>query len=389
MKQYNFDEIIERKGSGAIKTDLLKERFGADDLIPLWVADMDFKTPDFIRDTIEERCRQGILGYPTTPGNYYQEIIRWQERIHQWNVRQEWIEFIPGVVKGLALCTLHFTQPGDKIIIQPPVYYPFRTVPESMGRTIVNNPLKEKDGVYSMDLEQLESIIDKDCKLLILCNPHNPVGITWEKETLQDLAEICHRHNILVVSDEIHADMGLFGHKHTPFATVSEMAEQNCICLAAPSKTFNMAGVVSSYTIIPNDTIRRSFYHFLQITELSQMHTFAGIACAAAYAKGEDWMRQMLAYVEANIQFVDQYLKENIPEIKAIVPQASFLIWLDCRSLKLDQTQLAAHFVDKARLALNNGVSFGPGGEGFMRLNAGCPRKTLEKAMKRLAESLK
>lgn len=388
MTQYNFDEIVERKGSGAIKTDVLKERFGADDLIPLWVADMDFRTPDFILKTIEERCKKGILGYPSTPSNYYEEITKWQQKRHHWNIEREWIEFIPGVVKGLALCTMHFTRPGDKIIIQPPVYYPFRTVPENMGRTIVNNPLKEENGFYSMDLEQLESVIDKDCKMLILCNPHNPIGITWDKKTLQALAEICRRHDILVVSDEIHGDMALFGHKHIPFASVSNAAEQNSITLSAPSKTFNMAGIVSSYSIIPNKEIRQSFYHFLQITELSQMHTFAGITCAAAYSQGDNWLQQMLAYVEKNILFVDQYIQKNIPQIKCFIPQASFLVWLDCRRLGLSQPELTSLFVNKAKLALNSGSTFGPGGEGFMRMNVGSSRAVLQKALESLSMAL-
>lgn len=385
MEQYNFDEVIERRGTGAIKTDLLKERFGEADLLPMWVADMDFRTPGFIMDAIRERCDSGILGYPSPPPDYRREIVAWQQKIHQWKVSEEWIEFIPGVVKGIALCVMHFTRPGDKIIIQPPVYSPFRAVPENMGRTVVDNPLKEKDGVYSMDLEHLESVIDERCKMLILCNPHNPIGITWSRETLQVLAEICARRNILVIADEIHADMALFGHKHIPFSSVSETAAQNNITLMAPSKTFNMAGVVSSYSIVPNEEIRRDFYHFLRVTELSQMHTFAGVACAAAYAEGENWLRRMLAYLEGNILFADQYLRENIPGIKAIIPQASFLIWLDCRELGLSQGDLVDLFVGKAKLALNNGVSFGSGGEGFMRLNVGCPRAVVRKALQQLS----
>lgn len=388
MKRYDFNEILDRKGSGALKTDVLKERFGADDLIPLWVADMDFRTPDFVIEAIEERCRQGILGYPIVPPGYYNEIMRWQQKMHQWDIDKEWIEFIPGIVKGLALCTMHFTNPGDKIIIQPPVYYPFRAVPENMGRTIVNNPLKEENGYYAMDLEHLESIIDSDCKMLILCNPHNPIGITWSKETLQNLAEICRKHNILVVSDEIHSDMALFGHKHTPFASVSTAALQNSVTLSAPSKTFNMAGIVSSYCIIPNKDIRQGFFRFLQTTEINQMHTFAGVACEAAYAKGEDWLKQMLAYVEENILFVDQYVRENMPQIKCYIPQASFLVWLDCRQLGLSQTDLVSLYVKKAKLALNDGSTFGQGGKGFMRMNVASPRPIIQKALEDLSAAL-
>ena len=384
MSQYNFDEIIERQGTGAIKTDILKERFGEADLLPLWVADMDFRTPDFILQAIENRCKTGILGYAKTPDNYHPEVMQWLHRMHRWEIEKEWLDFIPGVVKGIAFCVMHFTQPGEKVIIQSPVYYPFRMVPENLGRTVVNNPLREENGQYSMDFDHLESIIDDDCKLLVLCNPHNPIGITWSKDTLQRLADMCLKHNILVISDEIHADLAIFGHKHIPFATVSEAAVQNSITLMAPSKTFNMAGVVSSYCIIPNPTIRRGFYHFLQASELNQMHSFAGIACTAAYAHGEVWMREMLSYVEENIRFVQQYLQENIPSIKAIIPQASFLVWLDCRAMNLSQKELVDFFVREAKLALNDGSSFGTGGDGFMRMNVGCPRKTLQIALERL-----
>ena len=384
MKQYNFDEIIDRKGSDAIKTDILKERFGEEDLIPLWVADMDFRTPEFILETIEARCKSGILGYAKTPDSYYPAIMQWLHKNHNWDIRKEWLEFIPGIVKGIAFCTMHFTQPGDKIIIQSPIYHPFRLVPENLGRTIVDNPLREENGHYTMDIEHLESIIDKDCKMLILCNPHNPIGITWDKETLLALSEICARHNILVISDEIHADLTLFGNKHIPFATVSEEAAQNSITLMAPSKTFNMAGVVSSYCIIPNQEIRQSFFRFLASSELSQMHTFAGVTSTAAYTYGEEWLQQMLDYLEKNILFVEQYLQKHIPHIKAVIPQASFLIWLDCRKMRLSQKELVTFFVKKAGLALNDGAMFGQGGEGFMRMNIGCPKQIIQMALERL-----
>ncbi len=388
MKQYNFDEIIDRRGTGAVKTDLLKERFGNADLFPMWVADMDFRTPDFILESVKDRCNQGILGYSITPPSFYPAVRQWLHTIHQWDVCEEWLEYIPGVVKGLAFCTMCFTRPGDKIIIQSPVYTPFRTVPENLGRTIVNNPLREVDGFYQMDLEHLESVMDENCKMLILCNPHNPVGITWDKETLQNLAKICKRHNVLVISDEIHADMALFGHRHVPYASISDTAAENSITLMAPSKTFNMAGVVCSYCIIPDISLREKFFSFLQSCELNQMHTFAGVSCVAAYSKGEEWLHEMLAYVEGNILYAENYIRENIPGIRTIRPQASFLIWLDCRDLYLTQEKLVALFIDKAGLALNDGSTFGPGGEGFMRMNIGCSRKILEIALARLKEAL-
>jgi cystathionine beta-lyase len=388
MKKYDFDEVIDRQGTCALKTDALKERYGREDLIALWVADMDFRCGDFIIDALKKRVLNGIFGYTCASDGYYESIIGWVKRQHQWEIRKEWLSYIPGIVKGIAFCVMKFTNPGDKIIIQPPVYHPFRLVTQHHSRQVVNNPLIEENGKYRMDLDGLKKIIDKDCKILILCNPHNPVGITWDKETLQELARICAENNILVVSDEIHADMGLFGHKHLPFATVSQEAAGNSITFMAPSKTFNIAGIVSSYSIIPDSQIRKSFYQYLHAGELDEGTIFAYTATEAAYKNGDDWMRQMLDYVEGNILFADRFLKENIPQIKAIIPEASFLVWLDCRKLGLGQSELVSLFVDKAHLALNEGEMFGPGGEGFMRLNVGCSRAVLERALERLRKAV-
>ncbi|MDR2058189.1 MAG: PatB family C-S lyase [Dysgonamonadaceae bacterium] len=388
MKQYNFDKVVDRENTGALKMNVLKERYGQTDLIPLWVADMDFRCGDFIIDSMKQRVDHGIFGYTIPPQTYYDSVINWIKDRHGWQIEQEWFNYIPGVVKGIALTILNFTNPQDKIIIQPPVYHPFRLVPLMQGRNIVNNPLLEENGRYRMDLNGLKKIIDKDCKLLLLCNPHNPVGIAWPQETLEELAEICYNNKVLVVSDEIHSDMCLFGNKHIPYATVSEKARENSITFMAPSKTFNIAGIVSSYSIVPNARIRQSFYDFLHAGELDEGTIFAYVATQAAYEQGLDWMYQMLRYVESNILFVDNYLKNNIPRIKIIIPQASFLVWLDCRELKLNQRELNNLFVEKAGLALNDGEMFGKEGIGFMRMNVGCPRSILEKALEQLSVAL-
>lgn len=388
MEKYNFDEIIDRRGTGALKTDALKARYGRDDLMGLWVADMDFRTGDFITNALIKRCEKGIFGYTIPDEGYENSIINWVKNRHDWEIQKEWLSYIPGIVKGIAFCVLRYTNPGDKIIIQPPVYHPFRLVPQMHRREIVNNPLIEDQGKYRMDLEGLRKIIDKDCKILVLCNPHNPIGITWDKETLTELAQICYAHNILVVSDEIHSDMGIFGHKHLPFAAVSQEAAQNSITFMAPSKTFNIAGIVSSYSIVPNPEIRQSFYDFLHASELDEGTIFAYTATQAAYENGLDWMLQMLQYIERNVLFVDKYLKENIPQIRAIIPEASFLLWLDCRKLGLKQSELVSLFVDKAHLALNDGAMFGLGGEGFMRLNIGSPRVVLQQALEQLKKAV-
>lgn len=388
LKKYNFDEIIDRRGTGALKTDVLKERYGRDDLIGLWVADMDFKTGDFITEALINRCKEGIFGYTVPPENYYNSIIQWLKDRHGWEIRKEWLSYIPGIVKGIAFCVMKFTTPKDKIIIQPPVYHPFRLVPYMHRRQVVNNPLLEENGNYRMDLNGLRKILDKDCKLLILSNPHNPIGIAWDKETLEELASICYENGILVISDEIHSDMGIFGHSHTPFATVSPEAARNSITFMAPSKTFNIAGIVSSYSIVPEPELRKNFYDYLHASELDEGTIFAYTAAQAAYEKGLDWMQQMLNYVEDNILYVDKYLQENIPQIKAIIPEASFLLWLDCRKLGLNQSGLISLFVNSARLALNDGAMFGPGGEGFMRMNVGTPRPVLKQALEQLKSGI-
>lgn len=388
MEPYDFDLLIERRGTDCIKVDALKERYGRDDLIPLWVADMDFRTPPFIVEALKKRCKHEIFGYTYASDEYYNSIIRWVEKLHAWKIKREWISYIPGIVKGIGLAVLCFTQPGDKVIIQPPVYHPFRIVPTLENRTIINNPLKLVDGKYVMDFEQLESIIEPDCKILILCNPHNPGGIVWEKETLVRLAEICSKHHILVISDEIHAEIVYPGYTHYPFASVSDLAARNSITFMAPSKTFNIAGIVSSYSIVPDEKIRKQFYSFLEASELNDASIFAYVATCAAYQQGDNWRREMINYVKENVRFVDEYLKAYIPAIKAYLPQASFLVWLDCSELNLSQENLVSLFVDEAHLALNDGSIFGPGGEGYMRLNVGCPRSILEKALNNLKTAL-
>jgi cystathionine beta-lyase len=388
MKQYNFDEIIDRKGTNALKTDILQERFGRSDLIPLWVADMDFKCGDFITDALKKRCDHGVYGYTMSSEDYYLSIMNWVKKNHDWQIEKEWISYIPGIVKGIAFCIMKFTAPNDKIIIQPPVYHPFRLVPQMHHRQVVYNPLIEENHQYRMDLDGLCKVIDRDCKLLILANPHNPIGITWDRATLEKLANICYENNILVVSDEIHSDMALFGHRHIPFASVSEEAKRNSITFMAPSKTFNTAGIVSSHSIVPDAELRESFYTFLRSCELNEGNLFAYIATQTAYNYGFEWKEQMLRYIEENIKRIDSYLKENIPQIKVYIPEASFLVWLDCRELGLNQKELNSLFVEKAGLALNDGEMFGEEGRGFMRMNAGCPGIILNQALNNLKKAL-
>ncbi len=386
---YDFDKIIDRTGSGDLKHEVLEERYGRSDLLPLWVADMDFETPQFITDALRKRIDHSLFGYTVEPKDYWPTVQQWLKDHHQWDVKHEWLTYIPGIVKGIGMVVNVFTKPGDKVIIQPPVYHPFRLTPQGNGREVVYNPLHENaDGSYSMDFDNLAEVADDKCKVLILSNPHNPAGIVWDKDTLARLADFCHDRHILVISDEIHCDMALWGNKHVPFAMVSEKAAQGSITFGAPSKTFNIAGIVSSYAIVPNDEIRAKFYSWLTANELNEPTIFSPIATIAAFQHGEEWRQAMLHYVEENILFVEDYCKKHMPQLKPLRPEASFLVWLDCRQLGIDHKQLVDLFVNKAHLALNEGEMFGQGGEGFMRMNVGTPRSVLQQALEQLRQAL-
>jgi cystathionine beta-lyase len=382
---YNFDEVIDRSNSDCSKIENLKLIFGREDIIPLWVADMDFKTPPAITRALMKRVEHGLFGYTVQSDDYFNSIINWLNRRHNWIVNKEDICYVPGVIKGFSFAIEDFTEVGDNIIIQPPVYHPFRIMTKALERKVVYNPLILENGRYRMDFDGLRKIVsEKNCKMLIFCNPHNPGGRVWSIEELKELSQICFDNNILVVSDEIHSDMALPGYTHTPFATVSVEAENNSITLMAPSKTFNIAGIVSSFSVITNQKIREKYHSFVKRRGLDEGSLFAYTATVSAYNECDEWLDEMLKYVKGNVDFVDSYLKENIPEIKVIIPEASFLIWLDCRLMNLSQQDLVKLFVEKAGLALNDGSIFGPGGEGFMRLNVGSSKVILEKALSNL-----
>lgn len=392
---FNFDEIIDRRGTDCIKYDSLLNLYGREDLNPLWIADMDFKTPDFITDALRERIEHPVFGYPCVPDDYYPIISDWVESTHGWRVDSNHIRYIPGIVKGIAFAERCFLQPGDKVVIQPPVYHPFRNTTLACGFGVVENPMLpvyDSEGYltgYEVDFAGLEHICaDPTVKMMILANPHNPCGIAWDAATLQGIAEITRRNGVLVISDEIHGEMVLDGTQHIPFAAVSEDATANSIVFMAPSKTFNIAGIVSSYCIIEDDALRERFFRYIASCEIDFPSIFSIVATKAAYTKGEQWRREMLDYVRGNIDFVDSWLRTNVKGIRAVRPHASFLIWLDCRKLGLGHDELIDLFVNKAQLALNDGAMFGAEGSGFMRLNVGCPRSVLRSALESLKKAL-
>lgn len=400
---YDFDKPVDRRGSGDLKHEVLQERYGRSDLLPLWVADMDWETPSFITDALKQRLEHSLFGYTVEPKDYWPTVQQWIETHHQWKVEREWLTYIPGIVKGIGMVINFFLKEDEKVIVQPPIYHPFYLTPRGNKREVVWNPLKEMTscnqqggspipsgagGLYQMDFDQLEQVCDDKCRLLILSNPHNPAGIVWDRETLQRLAHFAKEHHLIVISDEIHCDMALWDNKHIPFASVSDEAAEVSITFGAPTKTFNMAGIVSSWGIIPNEELRKPFYKWLTANELNEPHLFAPIATIAALQQGEEWRQQMLRYVEDNIDFLIDYCQKYIPKIKPLRPQASFLVWLDCRELGLNHKELNDLFINQVHLALNDGEMFGAGGEGFMRMNVGTQRSVLKEALERLKVAL-
>lgn len=379
--QYDFDQIIDRRGTDALKIDAVPTIWGRDDLLPLWVADMDFATPPFIIDALRRRLDHEVIGYTVRTPQWASSIVAWQQSRYGWEIQPEWLNFVPGIVPGIAFVISCFTEPGDTILIQPPVYHPYIHVPQNLGRTLRRNRLDLLNGQYQIDFERFERDV-RGCKLFLLCHPHNPGGRVWTEEELCRMAEICHREGVIVVSDEIHADLTLPPFRHVPFAKVSAEAAECSVTLMSPSKAFNMAGLTSSYSIICNEALRERFHRHLEHSELNLGHAFAFISVAAAYSHGTEWLDEMLTYVQGNIDYMEHYLETSLPQVGMIRPQASYLVFLDFRKLGLSQAELNALIVDKAHLALNDGAMFE--GEGFMRLNAASPRSVIEEAMHRL-----
>jgi cystathionine beta-lyase len=384
MKKYNFDEVVPRKGTNCLKYDALENFFNSPDLLPLWVADMDFRTPSFIMQAIRKRADHEILGYTFRPDSYFQAIIGWMKRRHNWDVQREWISFSPGVVAGLTLGVETFSKPGDGVIVQPPVYFPFFDSVKGTKRRMIENPLKMVNGRYTFDLEDLKSKIDGNTKLLLLCNPQNPGGMVWTREELTALTDICLRNGIMIISDEIHSDLIYNGNKHIPLASISEEVRDNCMITMAPSKTFNVAGLASSLVIIPNKTKMARYERTMGVGHLHMGNIFGTAATEAAYAQGDDWLDEMLDYLWENYLFLEKFIAERLPRVRVMRPEATYLVWLDFTDYGMNNVELSKFTAEKAKLALNDGGRFGAGGEGWLRINIGCPRSVLDEALRKM-----
>jgi cystathionine beta-lyase len=385
---WNFDEPTGREGTDCIKYDRREETFGVKDIIPMWVADMDFNTPDFVVESLQKRLEHQIYGYSFRSSEYFQSMISWIKTRHNWTVEKEWISFSPGIVPALNFCTLAFTQAGDNIIVQPPVYFPFFSAAESHGRNLIYNRLTESEGKWEMDYNSLIAGIDSKTKMIIISNPHNPVGRVWTPEELNNLADICLKNNILIISDEIHCDLVLPGFTHTPMASLSEKIAENTITLIAPSKTFNLAGLSTSSVIIKNPVLRKSFNRIVDNLHVGNGNIFGNTASIAAYTNGHKWLDALLDYIDNNIEFVKDYCEKMIPEIIPVQPEATYMIWLDCRRFGMSGKDLQNFFVHKAGVGMNEGSTFGPGGEGFMRMNLGTTHQTVMKAMEQIEKAV-
>ncbi|MGN0204583.1 MAG: MalY/PatB family protein [Coprococcus sp.] len=389
-KNLNFDQIIERRNTDCLKYDFAVRRGKPADVLPLWVADMDFPTSSLIIDALEERVRHGIFGYTESRESYFEAVADWMYRMHGWQVDRRWLVKTPGVVFALAMAVKAYSDPGDAVLIQQPVYYPFTEVIEDNDRIVVSSDLiLESDGKYHIDFDDFEQkIVEHHVQLFLLCSPHNPVSRVWSEEELLRIGEICLKHGVIVVSDEIHEDFVFGDRRHYVFANLRKEFESITVTCTSPAKTFNLAGLQISNIFIQNPILRGKLHKQIAAAGYSQLNTLGITACEAAYRNGESWYRAMMAYLEENITFLRAYLKKNLPGIRMIEPEGTYLIWLDCRGLGLPEPELEKLIVEKAGLWLDSGAIFGKAGEGFERINVACPRKILEEALTKIKRAV-
>ena len=381
---FTFDKIIDRSNNYSAKWSEMDKNFGTNDLLPMWVADMDFLTAPCVMDALKERLEQGIFGYTTRPNSYNDSIVNWLDNRFSWKINKDWLMFSPAVITSISLLIQNLTKENDKIMIQEPVYSPFHNIVKANNRELVVSPLtKLDDGKYIMNYDDIESKI-KDVKVFILCNPHNPVGRVWTREELTRIGDICLKHNVIVISDEIHSDIIFKNHKHTPFASISKELEQNTITCMAPTKTFNLAGLQSSFVVLPN----KNHYEILEKAflrlDIKRNNAFSLVATEAAYNYGEDWLHSLIAYIEDNVDFSIEYINNHIPKLKVYKPEGTYLLWVDFSGLNIDDNTLKDALLNKGKIAINPGSAFGIGGNGYYRINLACPRAMVLDALKRI-----
>lgn len=387
--KYDFDRIIDRKGTRSYKWDQSEKLFGSSDITPLWVADMDFESLPEVKEALLKRAELGVYGYSIPSESYKTAAIGWFERRHGWSIKPEWMTDSPGIVTSLSLAVELFSEPGADVILQSPVYYPFYDVIQMNGRKVAKNPLLQQNGRYEMDYDHLEGLMQGGAKLLLLCSPHNPGGRVWEREELLKLGELCLRYGVTVISDEIHCDLALPGHKHIPFASLSEEIANITLTTLAPTKTFNLPGLQSSFIVASNPSLKRKFDHKLKTLSLHMSSYFAAEAVEAAYTHGDVWVDELVTYIAANADYALSYLTEQLPEVKPMKPEGSYLLWLDCRGLGLDIPGLKKLMFEQAKVAFSEGSVFGTEAEGYLRINMACPRSLLAEALARFAAAAK
>lgn len=388
--QYDFDTPIDRTHTWSIKHDFKKENGKADDILPFWVADMDFRSPDSVVEALKKAVDHGIFGYSRADESYFDAVAAWYQKRHHLTLQPEWMTCTPGIVFALSIAVRAFTQEGDAVLIQPPVYHPFSRAILRNKRTLVENPLVLKDGHYEMDLEDLEQkVLDEHIKLMILCNPHNPVGRVWTREELTALADICLRHHVYVISDENHGDFVWQGHEQTPYASISEEACLHSMMCTAPSKTFNLAGMATSNLFIPDPEMRRKFRSELLDVGQENMNRLGLFACRAAYEGGGEWLDQLIGYLAGNLALVRDFCKNRVPQIQLVEPEGTYLAWLDCRELGMTDDELMAFFSDEAKVWLDPGTHSGEQGSGFMRFNLGSSRSVIAQALDQIEAAWK
>ena len=386
--KYNFNKVTDRRNTFAIKYDLAEVRNKPADVLSLWVADMDFPTAPCIFKALKKQVRHGIFGYSRPDDRYYDAVISWFSRRHNFELQKEWIINTPGVVFAIAAAIRAFTKEGEGVLIQKPVYYPFFNTIKALNRRVVNNPLVLRNGHYEIDFDDFEKkIVDENVKLFVFCSPHNPGGRVWTRTELERISEICLRHKVLVVSDEIHSDITFGGHKHTIYASLSEEAAQNSIICTSPSKTFNLAGLQFSNIIIPNSLIRIAVRKEIERTGYDEPNVMGITAAAAAYSDGEKWFEQAKEHIQKNMDFTKQFIKEKLPQVQVMDSEGTYLLWLDFSKLGLSDSEIDDIIVNKAKVWLDRGTMFGPEGEFFQRINVATPRPVLEDALTRIAKA--